>query len=955
MVQHSAGGNNCAIKKNERMRIGTWNVRTLLRVGKLENLKREMEVNRMDIVGLSEVRWEGEGEISSGEFKLFYSGKHQGQNGVGFIVSKKVDKSIKKVVYEGDRIIGLKLGTRVKDILVMQVYMPTSEYEDEEIEEMYERIEDILDREGKGCIKIIMGDWNAEVGRGKEGNTVGPFGYGHRNERGDRLVEFCKERNLLVGNTWFENQKRRLYTWKSPGDRYRKQIDYILVEERFRNGVRRVCTLPGADINSDHNLLMSEVNFRLKKVHKGNMKKRWNLEKLKEKREIVREKLVERIKKEEFKNVEQQWQNFSESIKEVAKEEIGFEEGRRIKKPWVTKEMLEKMNERRKFKGRSDEEGKKRYRKLNNELRRETEKAREKWLEEECQEIEELERRGRTDLMYRKVKQATWDKKRTARRNCELEGEDGEMILQEKGIVNRWKEYIEDLYSTKRNMNEEMIEQECEVNEEDLGPKILKEEVRLAMKEMKNGKAVGIDEIPIELLRCMGEEGLEEIVKLCNSIYIRGEWPKDFVKTVMIPIPKKQGTRKCQEYRTISLISHAAKIMLRVLNRRLVKKMEESMGEEQYGFRRGRGTRDAIGVVKTIGERYIERGKAVNMCFIDLEKAFDRVNWRKLMEILKVKRVDWRDRRLIEKLYREQEVTVKVGSTQTEWIRLGRGVRQGCCMSPTLFNMYEEEMINEFIGKEGSSIGGRRISCVRFADDMVLFEESKGKMQRMIDRLQEKCNEYEMKINVRKTKVMRIGDDERINLKANGENIEQVNEFRYLGVRLTGRWNSETEIKTRIGMAKEAFNRKRRILSGKLDRTLRKRLAKCFVWSVLLYGAEAWTMRKRERDRLEAFEMWVWRRMEKIKWTDKVSNAKVLRRVDEERKLLKVIKERKRRWLGHVMRGENLLKAVIEGTVEGRNKRGRKRMKMTDDLERGEYAYVKRKAQDRKGWREGKE
>jgi len=113
-------------------------------------------------------------------------------------------------------------------------------------------------------------------------------------------------------------------------------------------------------------------------------------------------------------------------------------------------------------------------------------------------------------------------------------------------------------------------------------------------------------------------------------------------------------------------------------------------------------------------------------------------------------------------------------------------------------------------------------------------------------------------------------------------------------------------------------------------------------------------MRKRERDRLEAFEMWVWRRMEKIKWTDKVSNAKVLRRVDEERKLLKVIKERKRRWLGHVMRGENLLKAVIEGTVEGRNKRGRKRMKMTDDLERGEYAYVKRKAQDRKGWREGK-
>src|SRR6266576_3275615 len=96
--------------------------------------------------------------------------------------------------------------------------------------------------------------------------------------------------------------------------------------------------------------------------------------------------------------------------------------------------------------------------------------------------------------------------------------------------------------------------------------------------------------------------GIQEIVKLCNRIYTTVEWPKDFVRTVMIPIPKKQGTRKCEEYRTISLISHAAKIMLRILNRRLGRKMEENAGEEQYGFRRGRGTRDAIGVVRTIGD-----------------------------------------------------------------------------------------------------------------------------------------------------------------------------------------------------------------------------------------------------------------------------------------------------------------------------------------------------------------
>src|SRR6266550_6007049 len=215
------------------------------------------------------------------------------------------------------------------------------------------------------------------------------------------------------------------------------------------------------------------------------------------------------------------------------------------------------------------------------ELMKKTEKAREKWLEEECKEIEELEKKGRTDLMYKRVKQTTWDKKCKVGRKCEIEDKNGEIITDEKEVANRWKEYIEDLYNSHENKNREMIEQEWEVREDEIGPEILKEEVFLAMKEMKNGKAVGIDEIPIEVLKCLDDRGIQEIVKLCNRIYATEEWPKDFVRTVMTPIPKKQGTRKCEEYRSISLISHAAKIMLRILNRRLGMKMEENAGEEQ--------------------------------------------------------------------------------------------------------------------------------------------------------------------------------------------------------------------------------------------------------------------------------------------------------------------------------------------------------------------------------------
>lgn len=116
------------------------------------------------------------------------------------------------------------------------------------------------------------------------------------------------------------------------------------------------------------------------------------------------------------------------------------------------------------------------------------------------------------------------------------------------------------------------------------------------------------------------------------------------------------------------------------------------------------------------------------------------------------------------------------------------------------------------------------------------------------------------------------------------------------------------EIKKTIPMAKEGFKRKQRLLCGPLKKDLRKRLAKCFIWSVVLYGAETWTLRKEGERRLEALEMWIWRRMEQVKWEDQIRNEEVLRRVGEERNMLEVIRKRKRNWIGHCLRRDCLLR-----------------------------------------------
>ncbi|KDR16678.1 hypothetical protein L798_09068 [Zootermopsis nevadensis] len=136
-------------------------------------------------------------------------------------------------------------------------------------------------------------------------------------------------------------------------------------------------------------------------------------------------------------------------------------------------------------------------------------------------------------------------------------------------------------------------------------------------------------------------------------------------------------------------------------------------------------------------------------------------------------------------------------------------------------------------------------------------------------------------------------------------------------------------------MAKAAFVKKRIILTSKLGLELKKKLVKCYVWSVTLYGAETWTLRKKEQKYLESFEMWCWRRIEKIRWTDRVTNEEVLRRVNEQRNILQAITRRKANWLGHIMRRNGLLSVIIEGQVEGKRGLGRRLIQITDDLKQG--------------------
>ncbi|XP_068084647.1 craniofacial development protein 2-like, partial [Anabrus simplex] len=247
---------------NEQYCLGTWNVRSMYQ-GKLDIVKREMKRLGIDILGISEVRWIGIGEFATDEYMVYYS-EHENQrkNGVALIVSNRVRNTIMECNFKTDRMMSVRFQGQPFNITVIQIYAPTTEAGEEDIDQFYEDLRELLQLTPKKDVVFIIGDWNDKVGNQTVDGVTGKFGLGTTNEAGQRLLEFCQDNSLIITNTLFQLPKRRLYTWTSPDGKCCNQIDYILCSQRWRSAVQSSKTRPGADCGSDHELFISK--FRLK-------------------------------------------------------------------------------------------------------------------------------------------------------------------------------------------------------------------------------------------------------------------------------------------------------------------------------------------------------------------------------------------------------------------------------------------------------------------------------------------------------------------------------------------------------------------------------------------------------------------------------------------------------------------------------------------------------------------
>ena len=975
------------------LRLGSLNVRGC----GTDEVKREL-IGRMfvrrklDVLALSETKMKGEGEREFGPVKGRVSGVvgGRGREGVGLLLSEELRKSVREWCEVSSRLMWVRVQLGSEKWVFVSAYGPGSEKSEEERELFWEKLNECLSKFRENVRVVLLGDLNARVGDEPVMDVVGRCGVPGRNESGEELIGMCLEREMMIGNTWFKKKRINKYTWERVVRgrvEDRALMDYVIVSRNVRSRLLDVHVYRGAAGGvSDHYLVEGRVRvvgrWRQARsavgVRKGvKVSELCKREKELEYQEFVRSRW-ERVAVMEWRGFEEEWKDLKSSMLEGGVEVCGerkFGCGMRKGSEWWNDRVKEVVGEKKK----AYEEW------LQGQDRRLWEVYREK--KNECRRVVRVAKRGARQRWGVKLHEAFvrdrrlfWKEAGRARKGEErlVEGVkdvDGCVIVEEVRVRRRWKEYFDGLLNVEDGREavvlaiggRGMMPLMQDLNDGPLG----RGEIEEALGELRLGKASGMDGVAPELVKKGGEAIVLWLERVLGACFEESVAPQDFRDMCMLPCYKGKGDKyECDSYRGICLMSVVGKVYGRVLINRVRKGTETAIGEEQGGFRKGRGCVDQIFVLRQMCEKFLAKGKEVYVAFMDLEKAYDRVDRRALWQVASLYGVGGKLLRALQSMYEGNRMCVRVGGEESEWFESKVGLRQGCVMSPWLFNLYMDGVVREVSARvEGEGVKmvgadgrGWELCQILFADDTALVADSEEKLQKLVEEFGRVCERRKLRVNVNKSKVMRCtrGDDVgRLNVSLNGELLEEVDQFKYLGAQVSRRGGVEEEVSWRVGEARKAAGTVKKLWkNGGLGMGAKKMLYEGIVVPTALYGSETWGLKEVERKKLNVFEMGCLRSMCGVTLWDRVRNEEVRRRVHVERELSDRVDQSVLRWFGHVERmdEERLVKRVMNSDVEGNRPRGRPRFGWADGVRkalRGRGMTVeqgRQNALDRRGW-----
>ena len=462
------------------------------------------------------------------------------------------------------------------------------------------------------------------------------------------------------------------------------------------------------------------------------------------------------------------------------------------------------------------------------------------------------------------------------------------------------------------------------------------EDVKLALSQVKNGKAAGSSGILPEMLKVgqMSHEFLCMLLALVKAVWREKRVPQDWRDAILVPVPKKGNLHCCDNWRGIALLDVVGKLVGRVIQNRLQQFAERVLPESQCGFRRGRSCTDMLFVVRQLAEKAIEHNSEQYLVFVDLRKAYDSVPRTALWIALQKLGVPSDLITLIGSFHQDMKARLRIDGNLLEEIEVANGLRQGCTMAPTLFNLYAcvvaerwldrvktiEGVGTLVINKQDGQLFRRSTRNAsktllykgEFADDVVLFACSRKAACAAIEAYIEVASSLGLTVSFPKTKFMVIGAAVSVNdqqpLAVGGDFIEWVDLFPYLGSVIVDKGSLDVEVDRRIASASRAFGALRQSVFDDCHLSIKTKrcVYQACVLSTLLYGSECWTPLRRHLRRLDSFHQRCVKAVLKIttkqQWEQHITSVMVRQHWGDEETIATKLRRRRLEWLGHVAR-----------------------------------------------------